>query len=86
MKKFLQSILGLTICNAWAVEQAFDWSSVLSVPFGPDQTEGNQILHFKSLNKSYRENEDACLFVEKYFQYVFLLYSFYLNLKLYSLQ
>lgn len=66
MKKFLPCILGLIICNAWAMEQRFDWSAVLAVPPGSDQTGGNQILHFKSLNKSCWENEDASLFVEKY--------------------
>lgn len=37
-----------------------------SSPPGTEYVEGNQILHFKSKNKDYHENEEACLFVEKY--------------------
>ncbi len=51
-----------------AEEQRFDWSAVLAVPPGSDQTGGSQILHFKSLNKPCSQNEEARLFVEQYFK------------------
>ncbi len=60
-------ILFLVICQVtgWAVEK-FDWSAVLTIPPGTNQTTGNQILHFKSQNKLYSENKQAQFFVEKY--------------------
>ena len=47
-------------------ESKFDWSTVLDIPPGTDQTDGNQILHFKSLNKPYWENEYGLFFAKKY--------------------
>lgn len=65
--KLLFSVLFLIACqiSGWAAEK-FDWSKVLAIPPGTSQTTGNQILHFKSLNKPYWENKQAQIFVEKY--------------------
>jgi hypothetical protein len=46
-------------------EPKFDWSAVLAVPPGNGQTGGNQILHFKTLNKPYWENKEGREFVEQ---------------------
>lgn len=66
-KKSLIHLLFLSIACAsgWAAEK-FDWSTVLAIPPGSNLTEGNQILHFKSKNKPYWEDEETRLFVEKY--------------------
>jgi hypothetical protein len=56
---FLYQIAG------WAADP-FDWGTILAIPPGTGETIGNQILHFKSQNKPYWENEQAQLFVEKY--------------------
>lgn len=66
-KKLLLQLLFLLICQApvWAVEK-FDWSTILAIPPGTNQTTGNQILHFKSQNKPYWENQQAQFFVETY--------------------
>ncbi|MBN8512200.1 MAG: hypothetical protein J0L79_04120 [Rickettsiales bacterium] len=45
----------------------YNWSKVLQVPPGSDQTSGNQILHFKSANKHYTINPEANKFVSTYF-------------------
>lgn len=63
-----KSLFVLLFCchiSGWAAEK-FDWSSVLAIPPGSDQTGGNQILHFKSHNRPYWENEQTRLFVEKH--------------------
>lgn len=64
MKKITASLLLLSSLCFGA--EKFDWSSVLIAPPGTQYVEGNQILHFKSKNKDYHENEEARLFVEKY--------------------
>lgn len=51
--------------SGWSAEK-FDWSTVLTIPSGTNQTTGNQILHFKSINKPYEQDEQAKSFVEKY--------------------
>lgn len=56
----------IACASCWAAEK-FDWSTVLVTPPGTDLTDGNQILHFKAKNKPYWDNQEACLFVEKYF-------------------
>lgn len=67
MKKILIlfTILLLIICNVNAQEK-FDWSSLLYVPPQSDVSEGNQILHFKSKNKHFSENEESRRFVETF--------------------
>lgn len=66
MKKIIVCLSLLFSCNCLASEGKFDWSSVLAIPPGADQTGGNQILHFKSLNKPYWSNEQGRSFAEKY--------------------
>lgn len=53
---------------AHALEPAakFDWSTVLQIPPGTEYKEGNQILHFKSKNKHYTENNQANDFVKNF--------------------
>jgi hypothetical protein len=53
-------------CFCLANEPKFDWSTVLAVPPGNGLTGGNQILHFKTLNKPYWENQEGREFVDKY--------------------
>lgn len=67
IKKLTLQLLLVIICQCqvWAAEK-FDWSTILITPPGSELTRGNQILHFKSHNKPYWENEQACFFVEKY--------------------
>jgi hypothetical protein len=60
------SILFSFDCYCSANESRFDWSAVLAIPPGSDQTGGNQILHFKSLNKPCWENEEGRFFVDTY--------------------
>lgn len=55
----------LFLASVWAAEK-FDWSQVLAIPPGTNQTAGNQILHFKSLNKPFWDNPEAELFVNTY--------------------
>ena len=64
-KKFFCCFLLLT-SHALASDAKFDWSTFLAIPPGADQTGGNQIMHFKSVNKPYWENEEARGFVEKH--------------------
>jgi len=65
--KFLFPLLILFFyqISGWSAEQ-LDWNNVLTIPPGTDQTRGNQILHFKSVNKPYEQNEEAKFFVEKH--------------------
>lgn len=44
----------------------FDWDQVVRTPHRRGSLPGNQILHFKSSNKSYELNKEAKEFVEKY--------------------
>ncbi len=46
--------------------ERFDWGTILATPPGTDLREGNQILHFKAINKPYLESEAAVRFVDKY--------------------
>ncbi|MBX7067446.1 MAG: class I SAM-dependent methyltransferase [Parachlamydiales bacterium] len=55
----------ICMISGWTAEK-FDWSQILAIPPGNNQTFGNQILHFKSLNKPFWENEKAQLFVDQY--------------------
>lgn len=56
-----------TVCQIFGnTAEKFEWGTVLSLPPGSNFIEGNQILHFKSLNKPYWENDQASLFVEKH--------------------
>lgn len=66
MRKVLICFSILVSCHCLADEPKFDWSTVLAIPPGSNQTGGNQILHFKSLNKPYWENEQGRFFAEKY--------------------
>lgn len=69
MKKTIFSYLLLTslsLAHCWGAEK-FDWSQILTIPPGSEQTGGNQILHFKSRNKPYWENPEAQKFVEQHF-------------------
>lgn len=56
------------LCSSYclASESKFDWSTILAVPPGTNQTEGNQILHFNPSNKPYWENEQGHFFARKY--------------------
>lgn len=66
MRKILVYFSILFSAYCLAGESKFDWSAILNIPSGGDQTEGNQILHFKSVNKPYWENEQGRFFAEKY--------------------
>lgn len=66
MKKFLCIFFVAVISHSLFCAQKFDWSTVLSVPPGSEQTQGNQILHFKSTNKPYTNSDEATKFVKKY--------------------
>jgi hypothetical protein len=66
MQKLLCLFLLFFCCYGLPGEQRFDWSTVLQVPPGAGQTEGNQILHFKAKNKPYSENQEAVQFVQRY--------------------
>lgn len=58
----------LFVCShhiLWGIEK-FDWNSVLIMPPGANQTSGNQILHFKSVNKHYVNDIQAKAFAEKF--------------------
>jgi hypothetical protein len=66
MKKILIYFSLLFSFYCLASESTFDWSTILAIPPASDQTGGNQILHFKSVNKPYWENEQGCFFAEKY--------------------
>jgi hypothetical protein len=57
MRNLLICFSILFSCHCLADEPKFDWSTVLAIPPGSDETEGNQILHFKPLNKPYWGNE-----------------------------
>lgn len=59
-------VAALNIASAEESLKPFDWSEVLVAPPGIDQTKGNQILHFKSKNKPYWNNETAKDFVKRY--------------------
>jgi hypothetical protein len=66
MKNILICFSILLSSYCLANESKFDWSNILNIPPGSDQIGGNQILHFKSLNKPYWESEHGRFFVEKY--------------------
>jgi hypothetical protein len=66
MKKLIVYFFVLCSLSCLAKEPKFDWSSVLAIPPGSNQTEGNQILHFKAVNKPYWKTEEGQFFVEKY--------------------
>lgn len=44
----------------------FNWNEVIKMPPIPTKNEGNQILHFKVINKPYAKNQDAVKFVKQY--------------------
>lgn len=56
----------LFACYTVAYAIPFDWSAVLKIPPGSDQISGNQILHFKSVNRPFWESEQGRFFAEKY--------------------
>ena len=62
-------VIALSASSLCAEEiKPFDWSSQLAIPPGDKYTKGNQILHFKSKNKHYSENQSAALFVEEHLE------------------
>lgn len=63
MKKLLPFLLSISLCSA---AEKFDWGQILTTPPGSELVGGNQILHFKSRNKPYWENEAAKQFVKQY--------------------
>lgn len=63
MKKLLPFLLSISFCCA---AEKFDWGLILTTPPGCEQVGGNQILHFKSRNKPYWDNEAAKQFVDQY--------------------
>jgi hypothetical protein len=63
MKKLLPFLLSLSLCSA---AEKFDWGQILTTPPGSEQVGGNQILHFKSRNKPYWDNEAANQFADQY--------------------
>ena len=64
-KKIVGLLLVVMASCGWGGEK-FDWSKVLNIPPGSDQIGGNQILHFKSVNKHYSKDAQATAFVQEY--------------------
>lgn len=65
--KFLSLFLILLTHHIYGFSaENFDWSKILTIPPGTGQKEGNQILHFKSVNKPYEKSEQAKVFVQTY--------------------
>ena len=65
---FVLFLMVFFVVSASCNESKFDWESVLVMPPGSEETSGNQILHFKSVNKPYWHDETSRLFVEECLQ------------------
>lgn len=78
MKKIAYLIPLFSICMAIhgaELSKRFDWGTILATPPGTDLRHGNQILHFKAVNKPYSEDETSVAFVNKYLSQAKVLHS-----------
>lgn len=66
MRNIFKYLFVLFGSYCFAAEPKFNWNTHLVLPPGKEQSSGNQILHFNSLNKPYWENEKSLSFVERY--------------------
>lgn len=66
MRKLFNYFLVMLSGYCFSAEPKFDWNSVLILPPGKANSNGNQILHFNSQNKPYWENEQGLTFVDSY--------------------